>query len=627
MLKRLVLLPLLVLLWACQDLQGPVDDAVEGSGIDVPSHGEFRGRYVIRFAEDLEQGRVEETDMLELADGSMVELKFRGRRPEIPPGARLRVRGERRGGSIAVEDGAAEYEDVFADGATAITATPVNRRVAVVLFNFSNNTSEPYTPAHAAGIAFNNTNSVAAYYRSNSWEGVNLVGDVYGWFTIPDNSSSGCNYTTWASSANKLAAAAGIDLSSTSYEHVVYAFPHTSTCGWSGMGNLPGRLSYLNGGGMSLRTMAHELGHNLGTHHASTYSCTEGGVRVSLSATSSNCTRSEYGDPFSIMGASTRRHTNSSLANFAWMPSANRLDVAADGDYRLAPLFSADGIQSIRIQRTSSSFITLEFRQAGQFDAFSSSDPVVNGVTIRIAGGDRNRTQSLLIDATPSTSGFGDAPLAEGRTFVDPLTSVSVTTLGVSSAGATVRISFEGSPPADTEPPTQPGNFTATPVDAARIALSWTASTDNVGVAGYRVLRDGVHIANVSGTTFTDTGLAPSTRYAYQVVAFDAAGNGSTAASASATTPELDVTPPTAPSNLAATVNRKKVTLGWSASTDNVGVAGYRVFRDGRLVATVTVTSYTENMPGARKSATYTVVAFDAAGNVSAALNSVTVGG
>lgn len=633
MLRRFVPVAMVTLFWGCQDLQAPSADAGEDLHMNMSQAAEFRGRYVLQFAEDLERGLFTTTDMIEFDDGSLLELEFRGRRPDFPPGASIRLRGQRRGNRIEVADAAAEVAETGVDAATttSITMATVTRRVAVVLFNFSDNTSQPYTPAHAAGIAFNNTNSVAAYYRSNSWESVNLVGDVYGWFTIPETSKTGCNYSTWGSSAAKLAAAAGIDLSSSRYEHVVYAFPSTSTCSWSGMGNLPGRLSYLNGSGMSLRTMAHELGHNLGTHHASTYSCSEGGARVSLSLTSSNCTRNEYGDPFSIMGASTRRHTNPSLANFAWMPPANRVDVSHGGDYRLAPLFSPDGTQQIRIQRTSTSFLTLEFRQAGPFDTFSSSDPVVNGVTIRIAGGDTNRTQSLLIDATPSTTSFGDAPLPVGRTFVDPLTGVSVSTLGISSAGADVRIAFGGSttpPPPDTDPPTQPGNLKAAPVDAYRISLTWTASSDNVGVAGYRVLRGGVQVATVTGTSFTDIGLSASTSYTYQVVAFDAAGNTSTAASASATTMAADATPPSAPSDLTGTVNKKKVSLTWGPSTDDVGVAGYRVFRDGKLVATVTGTSYTDTMPGGKNPfATYYVVAFDAAGNVSEASNTVIVRG
>src|SRR6185369_17150411 len=132
-----------------------------------------------------------------------------------------------------------------------------------------------------------------------------------------------------------------------------------------------GRTSWLNGsGGMSLRTMGHELGHNFATHHASTLNCTEGGVRVSLSANMSNCTANEYGDPFSIMGSGTRRHTSTSLGNFGWLPGANRFDVTQTGDYQIAPLYASSGYQALRVQRNSSSYLTLEYRQSGPFDVF-----------------------------------------------------------------------------------------------------------------------------------------------------------------------------------------------------------------------------------------------------------------
>jgi len=85
-----------------------------------------------------------------------------------------------------------------------------------------------------------------------------------------------------------------------------------------------------------------------------------------------------------------------------------------------------------------------------------------------------------------------------------------------------------------------------------------------------------------------------------------------------------DTAAPSAPT-LTASVNPKngRTSLSWTASTDNVGVAGYRVYRDGVLLATTTRTSYT-----LRKQAgtfTYYIVAFDAAGNVSATSNSATV--
>jgi hypothetical protein len=217
---------------------------------------------------------------------------------------------------------------------TAAASSTGQRRVAVVLLNFTNDTSQPYTSSFAAGVAFTNTNSVAAYYSQTSWGQLKIAGDVFGWYTIP-YSNSGCAYSTWATAANAAASAAGVDLSA--YDNVVYAFPSASSCSWAGLANMPGRSSWLNGSmAMSLDTMAHELGHNFGTHHASELDCTQNGARVSLSPT---CTTGEYGDPFSVMGMATRfEHTNFSRGNFGWLQSSNTNTVTTSGDYSLVPI-------------------------------------------------------------------------------------------------------------------------------------------------------------------------------------------------------------------------------------------------------------------------------------------------
>jgi serine protease len=89
----------------------------------------------------------------------------------------------------------------------------------------------------------------------------------------------------------------------------------------------------------------------------------------------------------------------------------------------------------------------------------------------------------------------------------------------------------------DTEPPTAPTNLTATAVSSSRIDLAWSASSDNVGVTGYKVFRDAAQIAATAARSYSDTGLAPSTTHSYYVVAFDAASNESAPSNtASATT-------------------------------------------------------------------------------------------
>src|SRR6185436_3606104 len=132
-------------------------------------------------------------------------------------------------------------------------------------------------------------------------------------------------------------------------------------------------------------------------------------------------------------------------------------------------------------------------------------------------------------------------------------------------------------PPPDVTPPSVPTNLSATAISGTQIDLSWTASTDNVGVTGYHVYRNGVDQGTTAGTTWSSTGLTSATTYSFTVSAFDAASNASAqSTAASATT--FDVTAPSVPTNLSATaVSTSQINLSWTASTDDVGVTGYHV--------------------------------------------------
>ncbi|MBI4713426.1 MAG: PQQ-binding-like beta-propeller repeat protein [Planctomycetes bacterium] len=79
----------------------------------------------------------------------------------------------------------------------------------------------------------------------------------------------------------------------------------------------------------------------------------------------------------------------------------------------------------------------------------------------------------------------------------------------------------------DTTPPSTPTGLIATAVSSSQINLSWTASTDNIGVAGYKVYRNGIYLISVSTTSYSNAGLTPATTYSYTVAAYDAAGNTS----------------------------------------------------------------------------------------------------
>lgn len=173
--------------------------------------------------------------------------------------------------------------------------------------------------------------------------------------------------------------------------------------------------------------------------------------------------------------------------------------------------------------------------------------------------------------------------------------------------------------PTDTQAPTVPTNVTATALNAVSIRVDWTASTDNVGVTGYRIFRDGVQVGTSTTTSYTDTGLAPQTTYSYTVSAHDAAGNNSAQSSpATATTPVGDDEPPSVPTDVTAMPQSAfAILITWTASTDNVGVTGYTVYRDGTAVGTAADTSYTDTGLNPSTTYAYTVTAHDAMGNTS----------
>ena len=177
----------------------------------------------------------------------------------------------------------------------------------------------------------------------------------------------------------------------------------------------------------------------------------------------------------------------------------------------------------------------------------------------------------------------------------------------------------------DTQAPSAPSGLNATAPAYNQVNLSWTASTDNVGVTVYYIVRGGVTINQVAGnvTTYTDSTAVGGTNYSYYIVAGDAAGNRSgNSNTATVTTPTApDTTAPTAPTNLSATpISASQINLSWTASTDNVGVAGYDIYRNGTKINTnlVTTTTYGDTGLTAGTTYSYYVIARDASNNQSA---------
>ncbi|MEH1127227.1 PQQ-dependent sugar dehydrogenase [Micromonospora sp. CPCC 206061] len=184
---------------------------------------------------------------------------------------------------------------------------------------------------------------------------------------------------------------------------------------------------------------------------------------------------------------------------------------------------------------------------------------------------------------------------------------------------------------ADTQPPTPPSGLRTSGLTCTSVTLSWSASTDDVGVAGYDIYHDGQFMLSVGGTALsTPLTLTPGARWGVYVNARDAAGNVSQASETlDLQVPQCqnDTEPPTAPAGLAAAASGTSVTLTWRAASDNVGVVGYDVFRDGTKVGSVagTVTTLTDSGLAANIRYSYHVVARDAAGNASPRSDTVQV--
>jgi parallel beta-helix repeat protein len=188
-------------------------------------------------------------------------------------------------------------------------------------------------------------------------------------------------------------------------------------------------------------------------------------------------------------------------------------------------------------------------------------------------------------------------------------------TSGNRSQSAAVQAST--SPCADTSPPTTPGLPTQTGSTTTSISLLWSASLDNVGVAGYDLFVNGNKVGTTTATTYTFANLSCGTSYTLAVDAYDTSGNGSQwAAVQASTSPCADTSPPTTPGLPTQTGSTTtSISLLWSASLDNVGVAGYDLFVNGNKVGTTTATTYTFANLSCGTSYTLAVDAYDAAGN------------
>jgi beta-lactamase superfamily II metal-dependent hydrolase len=181
---------------------------------------------------------------------------------------------------------------------------------------------------------------------------------------------------------------------------------------------------------------------------------------------------------------------------------------------------------------------------------------------------------------------------------------------------------------------TPPTTAITAPADGATVSATTSVAAtaaDNVNVTKVEFYLDSVLKATDTASPYVwswDTTTAANGGHALMTKAYDAAGNVGTSTIVTVTVSNLgDTTPPSAPGTPTATPAKRKIMLSWAASTDNVGVAGYQIWRASSptatfvQIATVTATTYSNTGLSSGSTWYYHVKAYDAAGNISAASN------
>jgi chitodextrinase len=229
----------------------------------------------------------------------------------------------------------------------------------------------------------------------------------------------------------------------------------------------------------------------------------------------------------------------------------------------------------------------------------------------------------VLLGSTASTS-YAVSGLTNSTTYAFKVRSKDAAG-NVSVDSNSVNVSTLAPTP-DTTAPTAP-TLSASGTTFTTTNLSWSGATDNIGVTGYDVYKDGALLGSTASTSYAVSGLIASTTYAFTVRAKDAAGNVSADSNtASVTTQTPDTTAPTAPTLAASGTTATTTNLSWSGASDNVAVTGYDVYRNGSLLGSTTnATTYAVSGLTASTAYTFNVKAKDAAGNVSANSNTVSV--
>lgn len=451
----------------------------------MEADAETEGTLEVFFVDADHTGEHHERIFLKTDAGERFELHRNGNNEGFQYGQRVKAKG------LMVKRGDDEVDGVMAvsadntglitlaqDGTNTVDGNEVlpalantigDQRTLVMLVNFQDKATQPWTKDYVNNVVFNEGDT---FMRENSMNQTWLSGDVTNWMTLPISSTS-CQVSSIGDAARTAAQNAGYNVNN--YDRLIYAFPYTSACKWSGLGSVGGlpTHSWINGS-MRWSTIVHELGHNFGLYHGHAKEC-------GSSIDGDSCTSIEYGDSVDVMGNAKAHYTTFQKELLGWLDSSQIQTVSGSGQYQIETYATASGNlpKSLKIHKSTDAttgdktWYYLEYRRPTGLDLdlgyFMNTG---DGVVVH-TGSESTRNSSYLLDMTPNSQSvdWNDPTLTEGNTFNDDGAGLSVTTSWVANGTAAVNVSMG----AATCTPAAP-TLTVSPVQSAWLAAGSSAT-------------------------------------------------------------------------------------------------------------------------------------------------------
>ncbi|MCE9679002.1 Ig-like domain-containing protein [Shewanella sp. AS1] len=339
---------------------------------------------------------------------------------------------------ITLFDGGVSTTSAAASSLNSITVTG-DRSVLVMLVKFENSLSDYASVEEANDLVFNQGNE---FYLENSNGKVSLSGDTIGYLTVPLDKNN-CDTTAIGNQADILARDQGFEPND--YDHVMYVIQASLGCRWSGQGTVagyPGRTWIKN---FQIKTVVHELGHNLGLHHSHSKDCGE-------SVSEGTCIVADYGDIYDAMGgADEGAHFNAfQKERLGWLNN-QVTTVTNDQVITLDAYESTDSNSTLAAKiylgndaNGNARYYYLEYRTPTGFNTFlfDKYANLTDSIILR-EGTENTPGSSYLLDSTPmsTSSDWSDSTIKVGQTFYDADNGVTIELLAADGYQATVGIS------------------------------------------------------------------------------------------------------------------------------------------------------------------------------------------